>query len=53
MTTLEYMEKQLKKHKNNLQREMKRNAPFEVVNNISNKLGYYAEVVDILKGVKK
>ena len=50
MTALEYMEKQLAKHRMNLDREIKRNAPEDMVENIKTKIGYYTEAVDALKG---
>ena len=50
MTTLEYMEKQLEKCKLNYQRESERGATEEVLVNISKKIDYYAEVVEVLKG---
>lgn len=49
MTTLEYMEKQLKKHELNYIRECDRGAPAEVRENILNKIFYYSEVVELLK----
>ncbi len=48
MTTLEYMEKQLNKHKLNLKKEQERKAPQEVIDNISKKIGYYGEAVEAL-----
>lgn len=50
MTALEYMEKQLQKHSMNLEREIKRGAPEEVLRNIALKIGYYEEAVEVLKG---
>lgn len=50
MTTLEYMEKQLSKHKMNYQRESEHGASEEVLANISKKIGYYSVVVELLKG---
>lgn len=49
MTTLEYMEKQLKKHELNYTRECDRGAPEEVRENILNKIHHYSEVVELLK----
>lgn len=49
MTTLEYFEKQLAKHKANLKRETERNAPPETIENISKKIGYYTEAVEVLR----
>ena len=51
MTALEYMTKQLNKHRLNLERESKRGVPEEMLLNIEAKIGYYAEAVDALKGV--
>ena len=50
MTALEYMEKQIAKHKINLDREIRRNAPAEMIDNIRTKIGYYTEAVEALKG---
>lgn len=49
MTTLEYMEKQLNKHQKVLEREIKRDAPEEQIENIKKKIGHYEEACDILK----
>ena len=51
MTALEYMEKQLQKHRLNYERESARGVPQEMINNILNKIGYYAEAVDALKKI--
>ena len=50
MTALEYMEKQVKKHTMNFEREFARNAPEEVLCNIALKINYYEEAVEALKG---
>ncbi len=49
MTTLEFMAKQLEKHKYNLNMAINRNSPEEDVKNIKNKIKYYTEVCDLLK----
>lgn len=49
MTTLEYMEKQLKHHVINLERETKRNAPKEQIENIALKVGYYNQAIIALR----
>ena len=49
MTTLEYMEKELKRHKLNLEREIQRNVPAEQIENIKKKVGYYTEVCEALR----
>ena len=51
MTTIEYMEKQLAKHKLNYDRESKRGCPEEVLQNIKSKIKYYEEAVAALKRV--
>lgn len=51
MTALEYMEKQLQKHRINYNREFLRKAPKEVLDNISLKIGYYEAAVEALKTV--
>lgn len=45
MTALEYMEKQAQKHGHDLERELERNAPEEVIGNIIKKIGHYAIVL--------
>lgn len=50
MTTLEYMEQQLEKHKVNLHRAIAKKSSDEEINNIKKKIGYYAEAVEALKG---
>ena len=51
MTTLEYMEKQIKKHRCNYERESSRGAPKEILNNILTKITHYEEVVAMLREV--
>lgn len=48
MTALEYMTKQLNRHRLNLERETKRGVPEEMLRNIEAKVGYYAEAVEAL-----
>ena len=49
MTALEYMERQLKKHSMNLERERKRGAPEEVLDRIALKISYYEEAVEYMR----
>lgn len=51
MTALEYMTKQLNRHRLNLERETKRGVPEEMLRNIEAKVGYYAEAVEALRKV--
>ena len=51
MTTLEYIEKQIRNHTLNLERETKRGVPQEMLDNIKKKIGYYEEARDALKKV--
>ena len=51
MTALEYMTKQLHKHSLNYIREFTRGVPDEVLNNIMNKMLYYASAVEALRKV--
>ena len=53
MTTLEYMEKQLQKHRLNYERESARGVPADMMYNILMKIHYYEEAVNALKMVKK
>ena len=50
MTAIEYMEKQLKKHLIDYEREIVRGVPEEVIHNIENKIGYYEAAIKALKG---
>lgn len=52
MTALEYMEKQLLKHRLNYDRESARGVPEEMLHNISLKIGYYEAAVEALKKVE-
>lgn len=49
MTALEYMEKQVAKHKANFEREGNRGVPAEMLNNIQLKIRYYEAAVEALK----
>ena len=49
MAALEYMKKQVRKHKLNLIREEARKAPWEVIYNIERKISYYEEAIEALK----
>ena len=49
MTALEYMERQLEKHRMNLDRESARGVPAEMLENIRLKIGYYQEAVEALR----
>ena len=49
MTPLEYMEKMLKKQEANLEKEIARNAPKDVLRHVKKKIGYYEAAVDALK----
>ena len=49
MTALEYMERQLVKHRQNYLREADRKVPEEMLNNIRKKIGYYEEAVEALR----
>ena len=53
MTAIEYMEKQIRKCRDNYAREAKRNAPKENLDNIRAKIGYYEAAVNALKGQTK
>ena len=49
MTALEYMEKQVKKHQQNLERESARGACAEILNHIFAKIEYYKQAVEALR----
>ena len=49
MTALEYMEKQLQKHRLNYDRELLRGVPEEMLYNIALKITYYKAAVDALR----
>ena len=51
MEALEYMEKQLNKHKANHAREYSRGVPEKMLNDIQSKIGYYEKAVEALKFV--
>ena len=51
MTALEYMEKQVEKHRANFQREALRGAPAEQLRNIREKIWHYQEAADALRAV--
>ena len=51
MTALEYMERQLQKHRTNLECESARGVPEEQLQNIEKKISYYEAAVDALKKV--
>lgn len=48
MGTLEYMERELSRHKLNLERQTERNAPPEDIENLKKKVEYYTEVCNLL-----
>lgn len=50
MTTLEFMTKELNKHKLNLERQTGKNAPNEDVENLKIKISHYEKVCELLKG---
>ena len=49
MTTLEFMEKELEKHKQNLVRQHERNAPQGDLENIAIKICHYEKVCELLR----
>ena len=49
MTPIEYFEKQLQKHKINLDHATVRNAPEVDIHNIKLKITYYGAAVEVLK----
>lgn len=49
MTALEYMEKQVQIHRNNLDRELARNAPKETITGLITKIRYYVDAVEALR----
>ena len=53
MTALEYMEKQLQKHRMNYERELNRGVPEDMLFNIALKCGYYKAAVDALRERKE
>lgn len=48
MTALEYMTKQVNKHRINYNREVLRGVPQEMLENIKAKIGYYEAAVEAL-----
>lgn len=50
MTTLEFMERELRKCKINLEHQISRNAPADDIENIKSKISHYEEVCNLLKG---
>ena len=48
MTTLQYMQKQLEKHKTNLHRAIAKKAPEEEIESVKNKIGYYETAISAL-----
>lgn len=50
LSALEYMEKQLQKHRLNYEREKARGVPEQMIQNILAKIGYYADAVQALGG---
>ena len=48
MTALEYMQRQVLRHKFNYQREFARSVPTEQLRNIEAKIRYYEEAVEAL-----
>ena len=53
MTTLEYMEKELEKQKNELKEKRRRGAPREDTSIINEKIIHYRRVCRILQSVKR
>lgn len=49
MTTLEYMKRQLEKHRDTYCREVKWNAPEEQLHNIERKIKHYEEAIAALE----
>lgn len=49
MTALEYMEKQLRRHLRNFERESKRGVPTEMLDAIAQNASYYEAAVEALK----
>lgn len=49
MTTLEYMERQVARHRINFEKEGMRGAPMEVLNNIQEKIRHYEAAVAALR----
>ena len=49
MTALEYMEKQVQKHRRNFEAESKRGCPADMMHSILMKIHYYEVAVEALK----
>lgn len=49
MTAIEYMEKQMQKHRMNYERESARGVPEEMLHNIALKICYYEAAINALK----
>lgn len=49
MTPLEYMNKMLAKQKLNLEKEMERNAPKNVIRHVKKQIGYYEAAIAALE----
>lgn len=49
MTTLEFVQKELRKCQVNLEQQIARNAPPDNIENIKNKISHYEEVCELLK----
>jgi hypothetical protein len=49
MTTLEYMQKQLRKHKLSCERAIERKAPEQDILNLNEKISHYEYVCELLK----
>ena len=49
MTALEYMEKQVEKHRQNYERELERGVPEDMPYNIGLKISYYEQAVEALR----
>jgi hypothetical protein len=49
MATLEFMEKELRKCRYNLEFAVKKNAPSDHIENIKIKIGHYEKVCELLK----
>lgn len=49
MTAIEYMDRQILRHKKNYEHEARRGAPQEVLDNIGRKIGYYTEAAAALR----
>ena len=49
MTALEYMEKQVNRHRQNYEHELVRGVPEDMLNNIALKISYYEQAVEALR----